>query len=66
MPLVLKPVTIGQRVWIASGAFIAPGVTVGDGCVVSARSVVFKSLPEFSIAQGNPAVVLKKRLLSDS
>ena len=66
MPLSLSPIVIGERVWLASGVFVAPGVEVGNGCVVSARSVVFKSLPEFSIAQGNPALVLKKRLLEDS
>lgn len=66
MPLTLKPISIGKRVWIASGVFIGPGVDIGEGSVIAARSVVFKSLPDFSIAQGNPAVVTKKRLLTDS
>lgn len=66
MPLTLKPVSIGKRVWIAAGAFVGPGVDIGEGCVIAARSVVFKSLPDYSIAQGNPAIILKKRLLIDS
>jgi maltose O-acetyltransferase len=49
------PVTIGADVWIAHGAFIEPGVTVGDGAVISAGSVVTQDVPPRMMAIGNPA-----------
>jgi acetyltransferase-like isoleucine patch superfamily enzyme len=49
------PVTIGDDVWIAHGAFIEPGVTIGDGAVVSAGSVITQDVPPRMMAIGNPA-----------
>jgi acetyltransferase-like isoleucine patch superfamily enzyme len=49
------PVRIGDDVWLAYGAIIEPGVTIGDGSVISAGSVVRHDIPPFSLAQGNPA-----------
>ncbi|MAT82486.1 MAG: putative colanic acid biosynthesis acetyltransferase [Phycisphaerae bacterium] len=60
-PLVPKPITIGRRAWIAADVFVAPGVTVGDGTVVGARSSVFKDLPEWQICAGTPAKPIKPR-----
>jgi putative colanic acid biosynthesis acetyltransferase WcaF len=65
MPLTLKPIVIGERVWIASGAFIGPGVNIGDGAIVSATSSVFQSVPAYRIVRGNPAVEMADRRLSD-
>ncbi|EDI5488359.1 colanic acid biosynthesis acetyltransferase WcaF, partial [Salmonella enterica subsp. enterica serovar Enteritidis] len=42
--------------------FVAPGVTIGHGTVVGARSSVFKSLPANAICRGNPAVVTRQRV----
>ncbi len=39
------PIVIGEKCWLATDVFVAPGVTIGDGTVVGARSSVFKSLP---------------------
>jgi acetyltransferase-like isoleucine patch superfamily enzyme len=50
------PVVIGDDVWLAHGAIIEPGVTIGEGSVVSAGSVVRGDLPAYSLAVGNPAV----------
>lgn len=50
-----KPVVIGDGVWIAHGAIIKPGVTIGDRSVVSAGSVVERDVPPDSLAVGNPA-----------
>ena len=57
-----KPVIIGNGVWIGHGAFILPGVKIGEGAVVAARAVVTKDVPAFSIVAGNPAKEVKSRL----
>ncbi len=51
----VAPVTIGDDVWIAHGALIEPGVTIGDGAVISAGSVVIQDVPARMMAIGNPA-----------
>lgn len=56
--LTTKPVTIGDNVWIDSGANIMPGVTIGDNCIIGAGSVVTKDIPPNSIAMGSPCVVV--------
>jgi lipopolysaccharide O-acetyltransferase len=53
------PVVIGDNVWIGESVMILPGVEIGRGSVVGAGAVVTKSIPEFSIAVGNPARVIK-------
>jgi putative colanic acid biosynthesis acetyltransferase WcaF len=61
MPLLVAPITIGDRVWITADVFVGPGVTIGDGAVVTARSSVFSDLPSWMVARGNPAVPVKER-----
>ena len=61
MPLVTAPITIGERAWIAADVFVAPGVTIGDGAVVTARSSVFSDIDPWTVAAGNPAESVKKR-----
>lgn len=51
-------VLIGNDVWLGSGAILKPGLSIGDGCIVSGGSVLAKSLPPYSISGGNPARVL--------
>jgi putative colanic acid biosynthesis acetyltransferase WcaF len=62
-PLVPMPIMIGARCWIAADVFVAPGVTIGDGTVVGARSGVFGDLPEWVVAMGTPAKAVGKREL---
>ena len=57
----VKPVTIGNDVWIGRRAMIMPGVTVGDGVVIGAGAVVTKDVPPYTVVGGVPAKVLKKR-----
>lgn len=52
---------IGNDVWIGMEAVLMPGVTVGDGAIISARSVVVKDVAPYSVVGGNPARELKKR-----
>lgn len=61
--LVAAPITIGSMAWIAADVFIGPGVTVGEGAVVGARSTVLKDVPPWAVAAGNPCKVIKHRLL---
>lgn len=56
------PVMFGKDVWIAHGAVIHPGVTIGDGAVVSAGSVVTHDVPAGMLAIGNPARMMSQRL----
>jgi len=52
--LIVKPIQLEAACWVAADCFIAPGVTLGSGCVVGARSSVFKSLPAGMVCLGNP------------
>jgi putative colanic acid biosynthesis acetyltransferase WcaF len=65
-PLVTKPIVIGEEAWVATDAFIGPGVTVGDRAVVGARAVVVKDVPPDMVVAGNPAKVIKRRELRDA
>lgn len=61
LPLQKPPITIGSGVWICAGAFIGPGVTIGDNAVIAARSVVVNDVPPGMIVGGNPAKTIKPR-----
>jgi acetyltransferase-like isoleucine patch superfamily enzyme len=50
-----RPVVIGPNTWIGFDACVMPGVTVGRGAVVGAKSVVFDDVPEYTVVAGNPA-----------
>lgn len=56
-----RPVTIGDNVWIGANCIILPGVTIGDGSVVAAGSVLSDSVPSNVVASGNPAQVRRSR-----
>lgn len=61
--LVTKPISIKDDVWIATGAYVLPGVTIGEGAVVGAGSVVRKNVEPWTVVAGNPAKFIKKREL---
>lgn len=56
-----KRTTIGHDVWLGQNALVADGVTIGTGAVVAAGSVVTKDVPEYAIAGGAPAKIIKYR-----
>lgn len=55
-----RPVKLERNVWIGFDVCILPGVTIGEGAVVGARSVVISDVPAFTLAAGNPAKVLRQ------
>jgi len=61
-PLVTKPIFIGAYSWVAAEAFIHPGVIVGEGCVIGARSVVTKNMPPWMVCTGHPCSPIKERM----
>lgn len=60
-----KPLVIGNDVWIAAGAVIMRGVTIGDGAVIAANAVVTKDVPPYAIVAGSPAKIIKYRFTED-
>ncbi len=61
-----EPVNIGDNCWICAGVTILPGVTIGKNCVIGAGSVVTRSIPENSLAAGNPCRVIRTLSEKDS
>lgn len=58
--LMSLPIVIGNNCWFGDRVFIMPGVTIEDGVVVGAGSIVTKDIPQNSLAVGAPAKVIKK------
>lgn len=58
-------VLIGNDVWLGLGSTILSGVTVGNGAVIGTNAVVTKDVPDYAIAVGNPARVIRKRFSED-
>jgi putative colanic acid biosynthesis acetyltransferase WcaF len=63
LPLLKPEIRIGRGIWVCTEAFVGPGVTIGDFCIIGARAVVLKDFPAFSIIGGNPARRVKDRPL---
>jgi putative colanic acid biosynthesis acetyltransferase WcaF len=59
----VRPIIIGDDVWVASEAFVGPGVHIANGCVLSARGCAFEDLEEWTVYRGNPATKIKQRKL---
>jgi putative colanic acid biosynthesis acetyltransferase WcaF len=64
MPLVTAPIRIEDDAWVTADVFIGPGVTIGTGAMVSARSCVVADVAPWQIVAGNPAVARGTRQLS--
>jgi acetyltransferase-like isoleucine patch superfamily enzyme len=60
------PIWIGRDCWIGRGVFIKGGVTIGEGAVIGANAVVTKDIPAWSVAVGNPARVIKHRIVENN
>ena len=62
---VARPIRILDYAWIATGAVLLPGVTIGRGSVVGACAVVSKDVPDFALAVGNPASIRENARVRD-
>jgi putative colanic acid biosynthesis acetyltransferase WcaF len=58
--LQVAPITVREGVWIAAASFIAPGIEIGSGAIVSAGSVVFENVAPKTFVRGNPATVVSE------
>ena len=56
----LRQIVIGDDAWIAEGATVLGGVTIGEGAVVAAHAVVTRDVPPLTVVAGNPARVIKE------
>lgn len=63
MPLIAQPIVIGRNTWLGADVFVGPGVTIGELCVVGARSVVVKDLPPRQVCIGAPCHPIRERTL---
>lgn len=61
-----KPVNIGNSCWLGANVVVCSGVTIGDGCVIGAGSVVVKDIPPCTFAAGNPCRVIREITEKDS
>lgn len=61
-----KPVQIGNDCWLGANVVVCPGVTIGDGCVIGAGSVVTRDIPANHFAAGNPCRVIREITEADS
>ncbi|MCI8398939.1 MAG: sugar O-acetyltransferase [Oscillibacter sp.] len=55
-----KPITIGSDCWFGTNVVVCGGVTIGEGCVIGAGSVVTRDIPPHTLAAGNPCRVIRK------
>lgn len=65
MPQTFAEIIIEDQVWVCADAFIAPGITIGQGAVVGSRAVVTKDVESWTVVGGNPAKPIKKRILPE-
>lgn len=63
-PVKFAPITIGKKVWLPWRVFVMPGVTIGDGSVIGADSLLTKNIPANSLAAGSPAKIIKENFPS--
>jgi len=62
--LIVKPIQVESGAWLGAGAFVGPGVKVGSHAVLTAGSVATDDLQPFGIYRGNPAILVRQRIIS--
>lgn len=61
-PVKFAPITIGKKVWLPWRVFVMPGVSIGDGVVVGADSMINKDIPAHCLVAGSPAKIIKENI----
>jgi putative colanic acid biosynthesis acetyltransferase WcaF len=61
MPLRSRPISVGRYAWVSAECFVMPGVTIGEGAVIGARSVVTRDMPAWMVCAGHPCQPIKPR-----
>jgi putative colanic acid biosynthesis acetyltransferase WcaF len=64
-PLITAPIIVEDQAWIGAASYIGLGVTIGQGAVVGATSSVYKNVAPWTVVGGNPAKLLKNRVIKD-
>lgn len=62
-PIRARKVIIGSQAWLAADVFVAPGVRIGEGAVIGARSSVFRNMPDGMLCMGSPCHPVKPRVV---
>ncbi len=65
MRLTSAPIQIGDQSWVCADVFVAPGVSIGQGAVAGARSVVVRDIEPWTVVAGNPARKIKMRTVME-
>lgn len=65
-PLITAPIVIEDQAWVGANAFVGMGVTIGQGAVVGATASVYKNVEPWTVVGGNPAKLIKKRIIKDA
>jgi putative colanic acid biosynthesis acetyltransferase WcaF len=66
MRLVAAPICVEDQAWVCARAFVGPGVTIHSGAVVGAAAVVVRDVESWTVVGGNPARLIRRRVLSPS
>jgi putative colanic acid biosynthesis acetyltransferase WcaF len=61
MPIVAAPIVIGDHAWVTADVFVGPGVTIGQGAVVGARSTVIRDVAPWTVVAGSPPKAIGRR-----
>lgn len=61
MPLITSPIQIGSYAWITADVFVGPGVTIGEGAVIGARSTIYHNIDPWAVVAGNPPKLIRMR-----
>jgi putative colanic acid biosynthesis acetyltransferase WcaF len=61
MPLVVAPIVVEAHAWVAADVFVGPGVRIGEGSIVGARSTVLHDVPGWVVVAGSPVRQIGER-----
>lgn len=64
--LILRPIVVSDRCWVAAEAFVGPGVVMAEGSVAAARAALFSDTEAYGVYRGNPATLIKRRRFAET